>query len=195
MSKKRRIFDSILDTEESKPKKRNSDKKQEAEVEETHTPEVMPAVVVEDQPDQLATQPPPQESSIMVPEEKMLHRTQTMQCNTCFLQDKCPSFQENADCSIDWARLFKGEFKPSNVLESSAIILDLQLMRIQRAAHFEMFNEGIIDPELSKEISRYFDMLAQVKAISDNSTAISITAKGEAAKKGGVLAQLLGLNS
>lgn len=131
--------------------------------------------------------------SIAISDEKLLHRQISARCNNCFISDKCPNYQPDADCSVNFTRLFHGEFKPSDILESSAIILDLQLQRIQRAALFETQNEGIIDPELSKEISRYFDLLQSVKAISENSTAISIKATGEAAKSNGVLAQLLGL--
>ena len=67
---------------------------------------------------------------IIVPEDKMTHRKIGMRCNSCFISDTCPQFKEDSECTIEWGRLFKGEFTPSDILQSSAVILDLQLMRI-----------------------------------------------------------------
>lgn len=131
---------------------------------------------------------------ITVPEDKMVHRKLGMYCNSCFIADSCPQFKEDSPCTIEWGRLFKGEFTPTDMLQSAVAVLDLQLMRVQRGATFEALNQGVLDPELSREVSRYFELLQQFKALSERQQpTISITAKGEATKSGGVLSKLLGL--
>lgn len=131
---------------------------------------------------------------IIIPEDKMTHRKISMQCNSCFISDSCPQYKEDSPCTIDWGRLFNGEFRPTDLLQSAVSVLDLQLMRIQRAATFESLNQGILDPELSRLIQVYFEMIEKFKSLSERpQSTISITAKGDAAKGGGVLSQLLGL--
>ena len=132
------------------------------------------------------------EVGLIISDDKMSHRKMAMQCNSCFVADSCPQFKEDSDCTIEWNRLFSGEFRPSDLLQSSVSVLDLQLMRISRASHMEALNQGILDPELSREIGRYFEMMKMFKEMADSpSPTISITARGDAAKSGGVLSQLL----
>lgn len=134
------------------------------------------------------------EVGLIIPEDKMSHRNIAMQCNSCFVADSCPQYKEDSDCTIDWGRLFRGEFTPTDLLQSSVAILDLQLMRINRAFHMEKLNQGILDPELTRNLQIYFEMLQTFKKLSErDQPSISITAKGDATKGGGVLSQLLGL--
>jgi hypothetical protein len=134
------------------------------------------------------------EVSLIIPEDKMAHRKISMQCNSCFISDNCPQFKEDSDCTIEWSRLFNGEFTPTDLVQSSVAVLDLQLMRINRAATFEAVNQGILDPELTRNIQIYFEMMKMFKDLSERpQPTISITAKGTATQKGGVLSQLLGL--
>lgn len=163
--------------------------------------EVVTPVIVDRMEDLLAPKvdsidelPVGKELGLIVPDDKMSHRRIPMQCNSCFIADSCPQFQEDSDCTIEWSRLFKGEFTPADLLQSSVAILDLQLMRINRAATFEALNQGILDPELSREIGRYFEMMKMFKDMAESpQPTISITAKGTATQRGGVLSQLLGL--
>jgi hypothetical protein len=132
--------------------------------------------------------------SLTIPDDKMGHRKISMQCNSCFIADNCPQFKEDSPCTIEWSRLFKGEFTPTDLVQSSVAVLDLQLLRINRAATFEAVNTGLLDPELTRNISLYFEMMKMFKDLSERpSPSISITAKGDATKGGGVLSQLLGL--
>jgi len=134
------------------------------------------------------------EVSLIIPEDKMAHRKISMQCNSCFISDNCPQFKEDSDCTIEWSRLFNGEFRPSDLLQSAVSVLDLQLLRISRASHMEVMNQGIMDPELTRNIQLYFELMKSFKSMMESpQPTISITAKGDATKSGGILSQILGL--
>lgn len=128
-----------------------------------------------------------------------VQRTLPMQCDTCYLQDKgCPKAAPGADCSIKFAELFEVSTRNVAIKESAYQVLELQFERVMRGAFIEKANEGVLDSNLSHEITRYFNLLAATKSLQAKTSSLSISASGDAASQaagqGGILSQLLGIS-
>lgn len=116
-----------------------------------------------------------------------------LKCDSCFAREKgCPSYQQGADCSLNFDRLFKSVNQLDALKEATFNIFQLQYERIQRAAHFERSSGGIIDPILSQEIATFFDMMKTLKVNPKDSLSFTATGKvaEQIAKKGGIFSSL-----
>lgn len=108
---------------------------------------------------------------IRIRDKKKLNEVPELQltCNTCYICDKCPHFEQNATCAIEWEGTEYEGMKPLDML------LAIQKKRILRAAAFEEMDGGVPDQSLSGEMDRLAGLLLQ-KA-DENTTKVKITAE------------------
>lgn len=110
-----------------------------------------------------------------------------MTCNSCYMSEKCPSFEKHSACGIDWDDVPEG-----NTAKIDAVI-EMQYKRIKRAQTFELIDGGVPDTNLSSEMDRLTGLIAMKDNIGRDRLSVSIEASGGATQAGGgVLAQLFG---
>lgn len=112
-----------------------------------------------------------------------------MKCDFCFISDKCPSFKEKSDCTIDFSE------SSTSVESISMKLIEKQNFRVNRGVLMESFNGGILDPALSAEITRAQNLLLNHKKLTASpESSLKIIATGKASeevtKKGGLLSGL-----
>jgi hypothetical protein len=113
-----------------------------------------------------------------------------MVCNSCMVSANCPKFQVDSVCTIDFNAVFTKLGKSTEAIKESALdIIALQNERVHRAAHQERLNFGTLDPNLSAEISRYFELLGNYKKLGEKKDKINIEAEGTQSL--GILSKLL----
>lgn len=113
-----------------------------------------------------------------------------MVCNNCMVSSNCPQYKPDSSCTIDFNAVFTKMGKSNEAIKVSALdIIALQNERVHRAAHQERLNFGTLDPNLSSEISRYFELLGNYKKLGEKKDKISIEAEGQQSL--GLLSKLL----
>jgi hypothetical protein len=70
-------------------------------------------------------------------------------------------------------------------------VVDMQFERVQRAYKFEIENQGVLDPNLTKEIELFSKLIQDAKRLTEKNSTFTISATGEAAGSGGLLSKLL----
>lgn len=108
-------------------------------------------------------------------------------CNSCSLRARCPVFLEDATCRYKMPIQIRTKDELQSTLSS---LLEMQLGRVLFARANEEAMGDVINPDVSKEIKLYMDLVAKVKEIESDSSYLSIKATGPAA--GGLISQLLG---
>jgi hypothetical protein len=119
------------------------------------------------------------------------HRKVKAQCNSCFVSETCPKFQAGAYCSMDFKKLFEDEYKMERLPMGYLDVVDMQFERVQRAYKFEIENQGVLDPNLTKEIELFSKLIQDAKRLTEKNSTFTISATGEAAGSGGILSKLL----
>lgn len=114
-----------------------------------------------------------------------------MNCDSCYMSDKCPLFKANSLCAIDWSA---GGIDATDPKEVVKYLAKVQLGRIQRAQMVEKIDGGVPDALMSSEMDRMTDYMNQLQDLSEDKFKLSIEASGKGAKgvesAGGVLAAL-----
>ena len=115
-----------------------------------------------------------------------------MFCDTCMVSSNCPKYEIGSPCTIDFNEVFKrADLTPAEQMKESALdVISLQNERINRAALQERLNYGTLDPNLSAEISRYFELLHQYKKLGEKKDKLTVEAEGTQSL--GILSNLLG---
>lgn len=131
---------------------------------------------------------------IQFPQETALttgQKTLGMLCDSCMVSSNCPKYEIGAQCTIDFNEIFRrADLTPAEKMKESALdVISLQNERINRAAHQERLNYGTLDPNLSSEISRYFELLNQYKKLGEKKDKLTVEAEGTQSL--GILSSLL----
>lgn len=144
-------------------------------------------------PMQIARNPVPEEArktgSLLPHEESPFRRPVQMvqvgrACDTCVVNEKCPLFKPKASCSLTELVLFD---RPSDLKDAMMVLLGAQWERLQFAMAAERMQGGFIDPIVSGEMERFFNLVARVKEMGTPTEEITIRAKG-----GGAISKLFG---
>lgn len=106
-------------------------------------------------------------------------------CNYCYMSEKCPMFKEGYTCAIDW-----GDNKPKNSKDFMDWLIDVQYQRVKRASVFEKIDGGVPDANLSAEMDRLRDMLQSKETMGMDRLSINVEASAQPG--GGILAKLFG---
>ena len=109
------------------------------------------------------------------------------QCNSCYLSSRCPSFKENTECAFS----LPIEIKTKDQLQAAMrALIEMQMGRVMFARFAEEMEGQGIDPALSAEMDRLFNLVDKFKNISDNRDVVRLNV--EARGSAGVLSRLFG---
>lgn len=110
-----------------------------------------------------------------------------LMCDSCYVSGRCPFAKPGATCSVEWA----GEQKEKGFDLKTAIldVISEEYKRVKRSLFFENIDGGVLDQNVSKEVSNFIHLLEMFKNIVDNRDEVIIKAKGK-----GIISQLFGGN-
>ena len=109
-------------------------------------------------------------------------------CDSCYMSDKCPLFKRGFVCGIEW-----GDNKPNTPTEYMDFLLNTQYERVKRASVFEKIDGGVPDANLSAEMDRLTDFLNIKDNMGRDRLSINVEASGASQPNGGgILAKLFG---
>lgn len=109
------------------------------------------------------------------------------QCDSCYLAARCPQFKEHADCAYKLPIELKTK---SQKMAALTALLEMQTSRVMFAAFAEQLEGQGMDPGLSKEIDRLFELTEKYKDIED--TRDMVRFEMEAKAGAGVLSRIFG---
>lgn len=130
------------------------------------------------------------ESLEIAPEEVPVVRytgTLLRQCDSCYLASRCPGFKEHSECGFK----LPVEIKTKDQLQSALrALLEMQVSRVLFARFAEELEGQGLDPALSKELDRTFELVEKFRNISDSRELVRMEI--ETRSSGGVLSRLFG---
>lgn len=130
------------------------------------------------------------ESIEIAPEEIPVIRYQSdpiRQCDNCYIASRCPAFKEHSDCGFS----IPLEIKTKDQLQAALrALLEMQMSRVLFARLAEELDGQGLDPALSKEVDRMFELVNKFKDISDSRELVRLEI--ETRQSGGVLSRLFG---
>lgn len=109
------------------------------------------------------------------------------QCNNCYLSSRCPSFKENSECAFS----LPIEIRTKDQLQAALrALIEMQVGRVMFARFAEELEGQGLDPALSQEMDRVFNLVDKFKEISDTREMLrlQVEARGES----GVLSRIFG---
>jgi hypothetical protein len=109
------------------------------------------------------------------------------QCDSCYLASRCPEFQAHAECAFKMPVELKTKEQLRAVLRA---MLEMQTSRIMFAAFAEQLEGQGMDPALSKEMDRLFEMTERFKNIEDTRDLVRFEVEAKAGA--GVLSRIFG---
>jgi hypothetical protein len=109
------------------------------------------------------------------------------QCDNCYLSSRCPSFKEHSECAFS----LPIEIRTKDQLQAAMrAIMEMQVGRVMFARFAEELEGQGLDPALSQEMDRLFNLVDKFKNISD--TRDTVRFEVEARGSSGVLSRLFG---
>ena len=111
-------------------------------------------------------------------------------CDTCYMYDKCPLYKMGYACGIDW-----GDGRPSTPEAYYEFLVNTQYERVKRASVFEKIDGGVPDANLSGEMDRLSGYILSRLDLNRERLSVNIEATGSASGSsggGGILAKLFG---
>lgn len=124
----------------------------------------------------------PENITIMRYENNLLRH-----CNNCYLAPKCPAFKPNAECAYKLPIEIRTKAQLQGALRA---MLEMQVGRVLFARFAEEIEGQGLDPALSQEMDRVFEMVDKFKSITD--TRDMVRFEVEARGSSGVLSRLFG---
>lgn len=109
------------------------------------------------------------------------------QCDSCYLAPRCPMFSEHAECAYQIPIEVKTKAQLDAVLRA---MIEMQTSRIMFAKFGEELEGQGMDPALSKEMDRLFDLVQKFKNIEDTRDIVRF--EMEARAGAGVLGRIFG---
>ena len=112
------------------------------------------------------------------------------QCNSCYLSARCPAFRQDSECGFK----LPVEIKTKDQLQAALrALLEMQVSRVLFARFAEELEGQGLDPALSGEVERLFNLVEKFKDISDTRDMVRLEV--EARGSSGVLSRLFGQNA
>jgi len=119
-----------------------------------------------------------------------------LQCDSCYMKDRCPMFQAGAMCAIDFGtkESVDGEASHKDILDA---LIKMQRDRVARLKAFEEIDGGMTDANLSGEMDRLSALIQERRDLDTFKVKASIEASGGAAALGaggggGLLSSIFG---
>lgn len=116
-------------------------------------------------------------------------------CRSCYLQDKCNHFSEDAACHY---QIQVNIDSPEDLMSLMKLLIEKQGERVLFGMFIERTEGGYVDRNLSEEMMRTMDMIERFKNVftKGNDDEITVKVKGkdalQTAAKSGVLSQIFG---
>ena len=115
-----------------------------------------------------------------------------MNCNRCYMSEKCPMFLANATCGIDFGQELE-KLTPVQITEK---LIEIQFERVNRGRKVEAIDGGVPDQTLSGEIDRLTGMIKTKGDLQRETFSLKIEGSRPADSDGpGLLASIFGNNS
>lgn len=108
-------------------------------------------------------------------------------CDTCFLADKCPKFEENSTCAYDIPIVIRTKEQMQALMDT---LVEIQAQRVLFMKMAEDTEGGHADPILSGEIDRLVKMAKTKHDMEQEGFSVTITAKQQG--QPGVVDRLFG---
>lgn len=109
------------------------------------------------------------------------------QCDSCYLSSRCPAFKEHSECGYN----IPVEIRTKDQLQAALkALLEMQVSRILFARFAEELEGQGLDPAVSKEIDRFYELVNKFKNISDSRELVRMEI--ETRGSSGVLSRLFG---
>jgi hypothetical protein len=109
-------------------------------------------------------------------------RSQSMRvCSSCFLAQKCPAFDKDANCAYDIPIQVKSKQQMRAVQDS---VIEMQVQRVMFMKMAEDMTGGYADPNLSGELDRLQKMIKVKTELEQDSFSVKLEAKGNGAQAG-----------
>ena len=108
-------------------------------------------------------------------------------CGSCYLAPRCPRFEEDAECAYELPIEMKTKEQLRSVLRA---MLEMQASRIMFSAFAEQLEGQGVDPVLSKEMDRLFELTERFKNIEDTRDLVRFEVEARAGA--GVLSRIFG---
>jgi hypothetical protein len=116
-------------------------------------------------------------------------RSQSMRvCSTCFLAQKCPAFDKDANCAYDIPVEVKSKQQMASLQNS---LIEMQAQRVLFMKMVEDMTGGYADPNLSGEIDRLQKLVKVKTELEQDSFSVKLEAKGNGAQAG-MISRLFG---
>ena len=103
-----------------------------------------------------------------------------LQCNTCFMKDKCPAREPNSACKYEIPVQIR---TPAQMEAVKAALVEMQAQRVLLMRMIEQTEGGYADPNLTIEMSKLWKML-QDQSTSSDTVKLTLEAGGQAASAG-----------
>jgi hypothetical protein len=108
-------------------------------------------------------------------------------CDNCYLAPRCPRFEEHTECAFELPVELKTKEQLRSVLRA---MLEMQTSRILFASFAEQLEGQGMDPVLSKEMDRLFELTQRFKDIEDTRDLVRFEVEARAGA--GVLSRIFG---
>ena len=122
-----------------------------------------------------------------IEEARVITTNAFLECNECYIGEKCPKFLEDERCAYKLGTRFENPDDMKTMLQK---IINLQYGRVMRGKLIEESDGGVPDKVLSQEINLLMSLVKDIKALTDNRDELVIKAKG--APGTGIFAQIFG---
>jgi hypothetical protein len=107
-------------------------------------------------------------------------------CDSCYMYDKCPSFKSGFVCGIEW-----GGQTPETPDDFYTFLVEVQYERVKRASVYEKIDGGVPDANLSGELDRLSNLVMSKVNAGREHFSLKIDASSPAGGSGGgILAKL-----
>ena len=113
-----------------------------------------------------------------------------LQCNTCFMKDKCPAMTPGSDCVYEIPVQIR---TPAQLDAVQSAIMEMQVQRVLLMRMIEQREGGYADPNLSIEIARVWKMM-QDRSSGSDTVKLTLEAGGQAASAG-MISRIFGENA
>lgn len=110
-----------------------------------------------------------------------------LNCDSCYISDKCPLFKPGNACAIDW-----GADIPSNPKDYLEAIIKIQTQRVRRAVMQEELDGGVADSVVSSEIDRLTGLVNTKADLDADKFSLRVDARSSDKQGGGILEKIFG---
>lgn len=109
------------------------------------------------------------------------------QCDSCYLSTRCPAFKEHSECAFN----MPVEIRTKDQLQAALrAMVEMQVGRVMFARFAEELEGQGLDPAVSSEMDRLFNLIEKFKNINDSRDTLRLEVEARASS--GVLSRIFG---